>query len=143
MTPEKLFHDLLGLGLSWEVVESRFDSQIGTVFLELRETPKLWEKVTCPHDGGVAFCYDHVKALAWRHPSTAALNHMLVLAPNPEWVATLPNGKLPDRSDFTRYSRDFATRSRLWHAAVDASQQLVDEFAQWLDKPDMAQVHAL
>ncbi len=83
------------------------------------------------------------KALAWRHPATAALSHMLVLAPNPEWVATLPNGKLPDRTDFTRYSRDFDTRSRLWHAAVAASQQLADEFAQWLDNPDMGQVFDL
>ena len=83
------------------------------------------------------------KSLTWRHPSTVALRNMLVLAPSPQWVATLPNGKLPDRTDFTRYSRDFATRSRLWHAAVDASQQLVDDFAQWLERPDMAQVHAL
>jgi hypothetical protein len=35
MTPEKLFHELLGLGLHWEVVESRFDQQSGTVFLEI------------------------------------------------------------------------------------------------------------
>jgi len=32
MTPEKLFQDLLGLGLNWEVVESRFDHKSGTVF---------------------------------------------------------------------------------------------------------------
>ena len=83
------------------------------------------------------------KALRWRHPATAALSRMLVLAPNPEWVAGLPQGKLPDRTDFTRYSRDFETRSRIWHAAVDASQQLVDEFAQWLEAPDIRQVHAL
>ncbi|MDB6057739.1 MAG: hypothetical protein JWO95_1583, partial [Verrucomicrobiales bacterium] len=25
MTPEKLFHELLGLGLNWEVKDSRFD----------------------------------------------------------------------------------------------------------------------
>jgi hypothetical protein len=30
MTPEKLFHDLLGLGLNWEVTESRFDRTSGT-----------------------------------------------------------------------------------------------------------------
>lgn len=83
------------------------------------------------------------KALTWRHPATAALDRMLVLAPNPEWVATLPNGKLPDRTDFTRYSRDFSTRSRLWKVAVAASQQLADEFAQWLEKPEMNQVSAL
>ena len=38
MTPEKLFHELLGLGLNWEVSESRFERESGTVFLEIRET---------------------------------------------------------------------------------------------------------
>jgi hypothetical protein len=42
MTPEKLFHELLGLGLNWEVTESRFERESGTVFLEIRETAKLW-----------------------------------------------------------------------------------------------------
>src|ERR1017187_37369 len=39
MTPEKLFHELLGLGLNWEVKESRFEPASGTVFLEICETP--------------------------------------------------------------------------------------------------------
>ena len=41
MTPEKLFHELLGLGLSWEVTESRFERESGTIFLEIREMSKL------------------------------------------------------------------------------------------------------
>jgi hypothetical protein len=32
MTSEKLFHELLGLGLNWEVVESRFERESGTFF---------------------------------------------------------------------------------------------------------------
>jgi transposase len=67
MTPEKLFHELLGLGMNWEVVESRFERESGTVFLELRETPKLWELVRCPEEGGWVFCYDHTELLTWRH----------------------------------------------------------------------------
>ena len=50
MTPEKLFHDLLGLGLNWEVTESRFEQTSGTVFLTIQETPRLWETVCCPND---------------------------------------------------------------------------------------------
>ena len=38
MTPEKLFHELLGLGMNWEVVESRFERERGTVCLEVAET---------------------------------------------------------------------------------------------------------
>jgi transposase len=67
MTPEKLFHELLGLGLNWEVVNSRFEKESGTVYLEIRETSRLWETVRCPKDGGLAFCYDHTELLTWRH----------------------------------------------------------------------------
>jgi len=67
MTPEKLFHELLGLGLNWEVVESCFDKASGTVLLDIRETAKLWESTSCPQDGGAVFCYDHTEVLTWRH----------------------------------------------------------------------------
>lgn len=67
MTPEKLFHELLGLGLNWEVTESRFEPESGTVFLEIRETAQVWESVRCSKDGGRVFCYDHTEVLTWRH----------------------------------------------------------------------------
>jgi transposase len=67
MTPERLFHELLGLGLNWEVVESRFERESGTVFLEIRETSRLWESARCPKEGGPVFCYDHTEELTWRH----------------------------------------------------------------------------
>lgn len=67
MTPEKLFHELLGLGLKWEVSESRIEHESGTVFLEIHETPRLWESARCPQDGGLVFCYDHTEVLTWRH----------------------------------------------------------------------------
>jgi len=62
-----MFQDLLGLGLNWEVIESRFESASGTVFLEIRETAKLWDLVRCPQEGGLVFCYDHTEVLTWRH----------------------------------------------------------------------------
>jgi transposase len=67
MTPEKLFHELLGLGLNWEVAESRFEAASGTVFLEIRELARLWEGQRCPQDGGLVFCYDHTERMTWRH----------------------------------------------------------------------------
>ena len=67
MTPEKLFHDLLGLGLNWEVTESAFEHERGTVVLHLRETVTLWTSLFCPKCTGNAFCYDHPKPLVWRH----------------------------------------------------------------------------
>jgi transposase len=85
MTPEKLFHELLGLGLNWEVKESRFEPASGTVFLEICETPKLWDLVRCPQDGGLVFCYDHTEILTWRH-----LN---VFQHRCEIICRLPRGK--------------------------------------------------
>jgi len=83
------------------------------------------------------------KRLKWRHHATHHLDNMVLLAPNPEWVKTLPNGKLPDRTDFTHYGNDLAGRVKVWNAACSASNQLVDEFAAWLEKPDMGRVQPL
>ena len=80
------------------------------------------------------------KPWKWRHASSKFLDAMVVLAPNPEWVRTLPNGKLPDRNDFTTYGNDLAGRMRAWNGATSAAMQLADEFAAWLERPQMAQV---
>jgi hypothetical protein len=83
------------------------------------------------------------KSLKWRHRATPFLDRMVVLAPDPEWVRRLPNGKLPDRTDFLRYARDSAGRSKVWREAAQASQQLAEEFAAWLERPDLHRVEAL
>jgi hypothetical protein len=75
------------------------------------------------------------KALRWRHGATPFLDHTVVLAPNPEWVRTLPNAKLPDRQDFTTYGQDLQARVGVWTAAASAAQQLADELADWLADP--------
>jgi hypothetical protein len=72
------------------------------------------------------------KSLKWRHRPSAFLDDVIVLAPNPEWVATLPNGKLPDRTDFMRYGTDLDARVDVWSRAAGESQQLADEFAEWV-----------
>ncbi len=80
------------------------------------------------------------KGLKWRHQSTSYLDRMVVLAPNPEWVRTLPNGKLPDRNDFARYGNDGPARAKVWAQAAAQAQQLADEFAQWLESGDARDV---
>ena len=80
------------------------------------------------------------KGLKWRHKATHHLDNMLLLAPSPEWVKSLPNGKLPDRNDFTHYGSDLSGRVKAWTIAASASQQLADEFAAWLVRPDPSQV---
>jgi transposase len=67
MTPEKMFKELLGLGLNWEVIDSSFDRQNSKVVLHIAETSTLWEKERCPNDSGFVTCYDHTEVLVWRH----------------------------------------------------------------------------
>jgi hypothetical protein len=80
------------------------------------------------------------KGLKWRHKATPFLDNMILLAPSPEWVKRLPNGKLPDRNDFTHYGNDLRGRVKAWREAAAASEQLADELAQWLERPDAGQV---
>ena len=73
------------------------------------------------------------KALRHRHRASARLDNVLLLSPSAEWVATLPNRKLPDRADFKTYADDDVARIAAWTRAVHESERLRDEFAQWLD----------
>jgi hypothetical protein len=68
-----------------------------------------------------------------RHRATPALDNLVLLSPSPEWVATLPGGKLPDRSDFKTFADDEAGRQRVWRVALAESQRLADEFGAWVE----------
>jgi hypothetical protein len=72
------------------------------------------------------------KAFRHRHRATERLDNVVVLSPDPDWVKTLPNGKLPDRNDFKHYGDDTAARVKAWTRAVRESQRLRDEFAAWV-----------
>jgi hypothetical protein len=83
------------------------------------------------------------KSLKWRHGSSAFLDRMIVLAPCEEWIKKLPRGKLPDRTDFAHHGTNLAARVAQWQGATRAAQQLADEFAAWLEKPDLSLVKSL
>lgn len=63
-----------------------------------------------------------------RHRASRWLDNLVVLAPHPDWVRTLPGGKLPDRGDFEAYGDDEAGRQRAWRAALAQSQRLAEDF---------------
>lgn len=67
------------------------------------------------------------KGLKHRHRASDFLSNMVLLCPNPDWVATLPGAKLPDRNDFMKL--DTAERQRRWRVAVAESRRLADELA--------------
>lgn len=75
--------------------------------------------------------FDHVvpgwfdKALKWRRAGAANFGRALLIAPSSGFVASLPGGKIPDRTDF--YSMSESERIKRWQGAADASSQLGDE----------------
>src|SRR5690242_1551018 len=67
MTPEKLFHELLGLGMKWEVKECEYDQKEGVVRLVIGETAEFWKAERSPGEGATVTCYDHTEEMVWRH----------------------------------------------------------------------------
>jgi hypothetical protein len=78
-----------------------------------------------------------------RHRATPFLDNVVVLAPDPAWVARLPNAKLPDRTDFKRYATDLPGRIRAWQHAVDESERLAAELSAAIAAGSALQVEPL
>jgi len=85
------------------------------------------------------------KHLPWRaRPRGHAwLDDVLLIAPSAEFLASLPNGKLPDRSDFYRYGRDHAGRIRDWNRAIAECARFAEAALGWLRNPDPSLVRPL
>jgi hypothetical protein len=83
------------------------------------------------------------KMLAHRHRATRHLDNVVLLSPAAEWVRSLPNGKLPDRTDFKRYVDAPLERAAVWSRAVQEGERLRDEFARWLERGSAAGVQPL
>jgi hypothetical protein len=74
------------------------------------------------------------KFAPWRKPRF--LDNTLVIHPSEEWIASLPNSKIPDRSDFQRYGEDYDGRVRDWRTVVARSTELAEFLAERLLKQD-------
>lgn len=85
MIPEKAFERLLGLDECWAVMAAEYETEpVERFFLVLRETEKLWPKLTCPvttcaHPAVV--CHDHTEARVWRHLDAFGKRTELLCAP--------------------------------------------------------------
>ncbi|OFJ49784.1 lysophospholipase [Janthinobacterium lividum] len=85
------------------------------------------------------------KAMPWRRARSgdSALDNMILVSPSPAFVASLPNGKLPDRRDFRHYGQDHAARMRDWRRAIAESERMAAAFARWVEQPDLRQAGEL
>ncbi|MDX1597590.1 MAG: patatin-like phospholipase family protein [Marinobacter sp.] len=80
------------------------------------------------------------KTLPWRRGDATRLQDVLLVAPSREYLASLPDRKLPDRKDFEKYAGDDAGRERSWRKAIAESDRLGDEFMELVASGRLAEV---
>jgi hypothetical protein len=72
------------------------------------------------------------KSLPWRRAKGAVLDDVVLLAPSPEFVASLPGEKIPDRKDFETLGD--GARQRAWREVARASAALGEALEEVLEK---------
>ena len=76
------------------------------------------------------------KRLGWRKPQPDHVDRTILVSPSDAFVAKLPNGKIPDRTDFVNYLP--AERIAAWRACTEACKEMADEFNEVLEKDQLA-----
>ncbi|MEM1153272.1 MAG: patatin-like phospholipase family protein [Pseudomonadota bacterium] len=74
------------------------------------------------------------KGLSWRRAELKQIEKLVLLCPSEEFVAQLPQGKIPDRSDFTRMG--YEERVRYWESCIEESLALAEDMADLLQGKD-------
>ncbi len=75
--------------------------------------------------------FDHIvpgwfdKKLTWRRPNPAHVDRTILICPSEEFVAKLPNAKIPDRTDFVNHAP--AERMQIWRKVVAECEALGEE----------------
>ncbi|HEX4878842.1 MAG TPA: patatin-like phospholipase family protein [Limnobacter sp.] len=72
------------------------------------------------------------KFLKLRKAKPEWMSNVILVCPSPEFVASLPARKIPDRSDFKRYKFDHTVRIPLWQQAIAESERMAEDFNRWL-----------
>ena len=103
MTPEETFQQLLGLGESWRVVRTEFESTRNTFVICVEETARLWEEESLKCKQRVT-CYDHVEPMMWRHLNV--FNKECVI------VTALPRGRRHDDKAIYRVTPPWEGRGK-------------------------------
>jgi hypothetical protein len=83
------------------------------------------------------------KHLAWRRARGAHLDNVLLISPSPDLLARLPRRKLPDREDFYHYGLDHDARVADWRLALGECERMAEDFARFVERPDVSQLVAL
>jgi transposase len=86
MIPEKVFHQILGLGEAWRVSRVDYVEKESKVLIRVEDTLALWATESCPHCAAKSVGgYDHAPERSWRHLNVCQLEL--------EIVCSLPRGQ--------------------------------------------------
>ena len=83
------------------------------------------------------------KPWVWRHRAGAGLDNLVLLCPTKQWIARLPDARLPDRHDFVRFAKDPMARMRRWREVVARAEDLARALAQFAHDPACINIEAL
>ncbi len=148
LTPENLRHALLASGSIPMVMEAIREIP-GLEPGAYRDGGLLDYHLDLPYNGEDIVLYPHFtdrvipgwfdKSMPWRRGDRTRLQNVLLLAPSRDYLAHLPHGKLPDRTDFKRYLGNDAGRERYWRQAMAESARLGDEFLELVESGRLAE----
>lgn len=148
LTAENLRHALLASGSIPMVMEAIREIP-GLEPGAYRDGGLLDYHLDLPYGGDDIVLYPHFtdrvipgwfdKTMPWRRGDRTRLQNAVLIAPSREYLARLPHGKLPDRTDFKRYLGNDDDRERYWRQAMAESARLGDEFLELVENGRLAE----
>lgn len=67
------------------------------------------------------------KRVPWRRVNPKNFENVVLVVPSKDFVAGMPYGKIPDRTDFE--TLDYETRLAYWKTVLEMSRRMADDFA--------------
>jgi len=78
------------------------------------------------------------RSLPWRKLSLDNLERTILVCPSEEFIQGLPGSKIPDRSDFTKFSNE--ERIKIWKSVVNSCAKLADDLNEVLEKDQLPNI---
>ena len=76
------------------------------------------------------------RQLSWRKVDPRNTDRTVLICPSPEFIAALPNNKVPDRTDFVKLTAE--QRISIWRGVVAECRRLADELNDVLEHGQLA-----
>ncbi|ARN75185.1 hypothetical protein [Oceanicoccus sagamiensis] len=78
------------------------------------------------------------KFFPWRTVPANRLDNVVLISPSEQFVNSLPDGRIPERQDFSRFRGNHAERIRRWNEVKQRSLELGEHFIKLVASGDIA-----